>query len=96
VARFTPTARTTGVTDAARCTAGACYELELTVEDGRGGVDTDRVFVVGLSRAPSVLAPPSVAATAGVAIDVVAAVDDADGDALQLRWRVVDEPAGTR
>lgn len=70
--------------------AGAVLGFKVTVEDGRGGVDTDEmtVSVRNLNRPPSVVStsgPQEVVAGQSVTLGVIG--EDPDGDPLTFTWQ---------
>lgn len=68
------------------------YQVSLTVDDGRGGTDTDTVAITAQNRGPvAVDDSASTSAGAPVTIDVLANDTDADGDALSITG--VTQPA---
>lgn len=93
-----PTGSTAALQNGTSASAGftadrrGVYQVSLTVDDGRGGADTDTVTIAAQNRNP-VAQPDSASTTAGtpVTIDVLANDTDADGDALTITG--VTQPA---
>lgn len=69
--------------------AGATLGFRVTVDDGRGGMDTDdmTVTVRNVNRAPEVMAGGSMSVTSGATASLSATATDPDGDPVTFLWQ---------
>lgn len=76
------------------------YEIQLTVLDDRGGLDTETVLLTavspGANRSPIAVAGPDLRADPGSVVQLNGSdSQDPDGDTLRFEWEFLERPPGS-
>ncbi|MEM9085781.1 MAG: PKD domain-containing protein [Pseudomonadota bacterium] len=75
--------------------APGVYTLELTVDDGFGGIDTDTVNITVGNQAPTAQAGPNQNVTGGTTVSLSGTASDPNGDPLSFQWTQLNGPPVT-
>jgi len=92
-ASFNPNDDSTAMTPLFTPDRGGVYTVQLLVEDGKGGLDTDEVQVTANNRDPSAAAGIDRTMPKLAPVTLSGSGSDPDGDPLSYAWRFVSKPA---